>query len=87
MAEPSYEDCSWQEVLDSMESATAQYGAKAESNRLRRLPRNKATAVTLESMTDMIPEESGLGVLRGGLKTIFKVCMPQRWKSRADQCL
>ncbi|KAH7375239.1 hypothetical protein B0T11DRAFT_323291 [Plectosphaerella cucumerina] len=73
MAEASYENCSWQEVLDSMESATAQYGAKAESNRLRALPRNKATAVTLESMTDMIPEESGLGVLRGGLKTIFKL--------------
>lgn len=61
--------------MDSMETAAAQYGAKAESNKLRALPRNRAVAVTLESMTDMIPEESGLGVLRGGLKTIFKVCV------------
>ncbi|KAH6687816.1 hypothetical protein F5X68DRAFT_261159 [Plectosphaerella plurivora] len=71
--ETCYEACSWQDVLDSMETAAAQYGAKTESNRLRALPRNKAIAVTLESMTDMIPEESGLGVLRGGLKTIFKL--------------
>lgn len=72
-----FEACSWQDVLDSMETAAAQYSAKTNSNRLRALPRNKATAVTLESMTDMIPEESGLGVLRGGLKTIFKVSMDQ----------
>lgn len=52
--------------------------ARAESDkRKRKLPvriyKNRAVVTTLESLSDMIPDQNGLSVLRGGLKTIFKV--------------
>lgn len=68
-----YEDCSWDEVVSTMEAARAE-----SDKRKRKLPvriyKNRALVTTLESLSDMIPDQNGLSVLRGGLKTIFKVC-------------
>lgn len=67
------EDCSWTDVLQSMQNASSEYRAKSESNRLRAAQRDKSIAMTLLSLTEMIPEQDGLSILRGGLSTIFKV--------------
>lgn len=56
-----------------MEEATQKYKNKAENHRIRAMQRNRAVAATLQGLTEMIPEENGLGVLRGGLKSIFTV--------------
>lgn len=67
-----YEDCSWDEVVSAMAEARAE-----SDKRKRKLPvriyKNRAVVTTLESLSDMIPDQNGLSVLRGGLKTIFKV--------------
>lgn len=67
------EDCTWADVLNSMQDATSEYREKSDSSRVRAAQRDKAIAVTLLSLTDMIPEQDGLSILRGGMSTIFKV--------------
>ncbi|KAF4966054.1 hypothetical protein FSARC_6254 [Fusarium sarcochroum] len=66
-------DCSWSEVMASMEAASQEYKVKGENHKMRALQRNHAVAATLASLTDMIPESDGLSVLRGGLNSIFKL--------------
>lgn len=70
----STDDCSWAQMMASMEEASQQYKAKGDNNKLRMMQRNRAVAATLQSLADMIPEQNGLSVLRGGLNGIFKVC-------------
>lgn len=61
-------------VLDKMDSARNGYN-RAGKNPFRRLARDGATIVaTLQPLLDMIPDEDGLSVLKGGLGFIFKVC-------------
>ncbi|KAM5358870.1 hypothetical protein ACJZ2D_014929 [Fusarium nematophilum] len=64
-------DCTWAEVMSSMEEATQNYKAKAENDRIRAMQRNRAVAATLHCLAEMIPEQDGLSVLRGALKGIF----------------
>lgn len=66
-------DCTWTEVLSSMQDASSEYREKSETNKLRAAQRDKAMAMTLLSLTDMIPEQDGLSFLRGGMSTIFKL--------------
>jgi hypothetical protein len=73
--------CTWQDVVESMESATRAHTSKENSNILRSVPRNHALVTTLLGLTEMIPEQYGLSVLRGGLSLVFKV-MPFRCTSR-----
>ncbi|KAF7546443.1 hypothetical protein G7Z17_g8434 [Cylindrodendrum hubeiense] len=57
-------DCSWADVLASMEATSHEYKAKAASDRLRTVQRNRTVATTLQSLAEMIPEQDGLSVLR-----------------------
>lgn len=63
----------WDDVLESIHDAKEQYHPKSEKNKLQNVYRNKALIMTLHSLTDMIPDQNGLSVMRGGLKLIFKV--------------
>ncbi|KAK8034170.1 hypothetical protein PG993_009165 [Apiospora rasikravindrae] len=63
--------CSWEDVLASMEQAVAEDETKTRHNRARALLRNRPLIVTLQSLTNMIPDQDGLSVMRGGLKYIF----------------
>lgn len=63
----------WDDVLESIHDAKEQYHTKSEKNKLQNVYRNKALIMTLHSLTDMIPDQNGLSVMRGGLKLIFKV--------------
>ncbi|KAL1841758.1 hypothetical protein VTJ49DRAFT_6596 [Mycothermus thermophilus] len=64
----------WQDVLDAIEAAKSQDGAKAENNVLRAGLRKAGPEIAvLESLSNMIPDQDGLGALRGGLTTLFKL--------------
>lgn len=65
------EDCSWSDVLAAMEEATE--FDRTTRKGPKRIYKNKALLITLESLSDTIPDQYGLSVLRGGLKTVFKV--------------
>jgi hypothetical protein len=72
-ASPSQHDCSWQDVLESIDIARGEYDLKMLKNGTLCMQRNRALAVSLELLADMIPDQDGLSVLRGGLKFLFKV--------------
>lgn len=67
------DNCTWTDVFNLMQNASSEYREKSESSKMRAAQRDKAIAVTLLSLTDMIPEQDGLSILRGGMSTIFKV--------------
>ncbi|KAL2760258.1 hypothetical protein ACRALDRAFT_2024281 [Sodiomyces alcalophilus JCM 7366] len=66
--------CTWDEVLDHMEAAQSVYTARASGNPIRTALRHgRVIGETLGPLAEMIPEEDGLSVLRGGLVFIFKM--------------
>jgi hypothetical protein len=68
-------NCSWSDVLDQMHEAQDIYNAKGEKNKARGLMRHgKAISESLTPLLNLIPDQYGLNVLRGGLALIFKVC-------------
>lgn len=67
---------SWSDVLQSMSIAKEDYSQKRGRVKAEGLHANKTTVATLEMLTDMIPDQDGLSVLRGGLRTVFKVSSP-----------
>ncbi|KAI1329097.1 hypothetical protein F5Y16DRAFT_133499 [Xylariaceae sp. FL0255] len=68
---PHFQDCSWDQVLEAMENAKNEHESRNKG--LRSLPRNRAIVRTLHSLADTIPDQNGLSVVRGGLKTIFEL--------------
>lgn len=68
----SYEDCCWEDVLESMEQARKDFDNRMKKG-APKVYKNRAIVTTLESLTDLIPDKDGLNFLRGGLKLIFKV--------------
>ena len=64
---------SWDDVLESIDSARKHHNTKAETRKISDLYKTRALITTLHSLTDMIPDQDGLSVMRGGLKLIFKV--------------
>ncbi|KAJ4386436.1 hypothetical protein N0V93_009332 [Gnomoniopsis smithogilvyi] len=63
---------SWKDVLDVISNAKAQYELKAESNKTRWALRHGSNAAAiLQSLTELIPDESGLGILRASLSMLF----------------
>lgn len=65
---------SWNEVLKVIQDAKDQYLEKAKRNWFReKLRKGEDVATVLQNLTEMIPEEYGLGVLRGGLSILFTV--------------
>lgn len=69
----------WQDVIDAIESATAQDNAKAERSSVRaRLRKSGPELAVLESLAGMIPDQDGLCILRGGLTTLCRVSASPR---------
>ena len=65
--------CGWQDVVNAIESATAQDKAKADKSIVRaRLRKSAPELAVLESLANMIPDQDGLSILRGGLTTLCK---------------
>ncbi|KAK4446647.1 hypothetical protein QBC34DRAFT_356278 [Podospora aff. communis PSN243] len=65
--------CCWQDVIDAIEMAKARDQAKADKSFMRaRLRTSGAELGVLESLTNMIPDQNGLSVLRGGIMTVLK---------------
>jgi len=74
------ESCTWNDVFERIDAVKEAYDAKAPKGSFRSFIRNgKADATTLNSLCFIIPEEYGLGVLRGGLSFIFQVPLPYVW--------
>ena len=64
---------SWDDVLESIQIAKNEHDGTAGRGKFRNGYKNKALITTLHSLTDMIPDQDGLSIMRGGLKLIFKV--------------
>ena len=64
---------SWDDVLESIQIARDEHDEGEGRGKFRNAYKNKALITTLHSLTDMIPDQDGLSVMRGGLKLIFKV--------------
>ncbi|KAK0383943.1 hypothetical protein NLU13_8034 [Sarocladium strictum] len=64
---------SWTDVLESMAAAREDYNQKRRETKAGSVHANKSTIATLEMLTDMIPDQDGLSILRGGLKVVFKL--------------
>lgn len=87
---------SWEDVLDYIQSSEMAYNAKAEKSWIRNWVRNsKVTAENLKIGVELIPDEKGLSVLRGGLCFMFDVILRdaadwsnanlfQAWTQRID---
>lgn len=68
------EACTWQEVLNEMENAEAEYRQKGQKNLLRRVLRHgEAVGRNFAPFLDGLPDEKGLGLLKGGLVVLFNV--------------
>ncbi|KAK4097729.1 hypothetical protein N658DRAFT_500150 [Parathielavia hyrcaniae] len=64
----------WQDVVDAIETATAQDNAKSDKSKVRgRLRKSGPEIALLESLAGIIPDQDGLGLLRGGLTVLFKM--------------
>jgi hypothetical protein len=76
--EPGMEpqSCCWEDVMAAIETAKEAYAMKA-TNKGRVVLRNMATIKTLQALSQVVPEQDGLSVLRGGLTLVFKVLF---WK-------
>ncbi|ROT43064.1 hypothetical protein SODALDRAFT_327229 [Sodiomyces alkalinus F11] len=67
-------NCTWDDVMEHMETAQSVYTARASGNPVRRTLRHgRVIGATLGPLADMIPEDDGLSVLRGGFAFIFKM--------------
>lgn len=71
--ELKFQSCSWDDVLESMLVAKNHHDGKGETSKMRSALRNRTIIVTLQSLTNMIPDQYGLSVMRGGLKYVFDV--------------
>ncbi|KEZ45104.1 hypothetical protein SAPIO_CDS2536 [Scedosporium apiospermum] len=64
--------CRWEDVMAAIETAKETYAMKA-TNKGRAVLRNMATIKTLQALSQVVPEQDGLSVLRGGLTLVFKL--------------
>ncbi|KAM0473505.1 hypothetical protein ACHAP7_008171 [Fusarium lateritium] len=66
------ETCSWDQVFEELNNAEEVYKGKGKMNPIRRVFRHGAGfSRTLRPLVDGIPQDNGLGLLRGGLQVIF----------------
>lgn len=70
--------CSWDDLLESMLSAKNEYEVKMSKGKTFSSPKSRIVIATLHSLTDMIPDQNGLSVMRGGLRYIFEVIPPDQ---------
>ncbi|KFZ00081.1 hypothetical protein V498_00311 [Pseudogymnoascus sp. VKM F-4517 (FW-2822)] len=71
---------SWDDVLECIQSSETSYNAKAEKSWIRKYVReSKVTSQNLKIAAELIPNDKGLSVLRGGLCFMFEA-----WTQRID---
>lgn len=84
--------CCWNNVIEELEDAHRVYQEKGDRNFARRTFRQgSGVARNLIPMLESIPQDDGLGVLKGGFLVIFNVCdLSGRAKKKGahddDQC-
>ncbi|KAI1347022.1 hypothetical protein F5Y01DRAFT_330212 [Xylaria sp. FL0043] len=72
----------WQGVLEQLDNATAIYQGKVRGNPARAtIRKGEAIARNLVPMLEAIPNDNGLGLLKGGLLVLFNAI-----KRRSDAC-
>lgn len=73
-SETTTQDVTWRGVFDCIEEAKKTYEKKAEDNRFRGWIRKGDAAIgILERLSDIIPDQDGLSILRTGLAFVFQV--------------
>ncbi|KFY34366.1 hypothetical protein V494_06838 [Pseudogymnoascus sp. VKM F-4513 (FW-928)] len=87
---------SWDDVLEYIQSSEKTYNAKAEKSWIRKYIReSKVTSQDLKVAAELLPDDMGLSVLRGGLCFMFEVILQgnaerfdadvlQAWTQRID---
>lgn len=67
-------DCSWEDVYQELESARATYDEKGQNNVIRGVFRHGGGFTrNLTPMLDGLPQDNGIGLIRGALKVVFNV--------------
>ena len=66
--------------MRAIDAAKVKYESKADKNKGRAFMRNRPAMVTIHALCNVIPEETGLSALKGGLMLTFKVCNTPRNK-------
>lgn len=67
------DSCSWDQVVAELDETTSFYRTKAEGNAIRRSFRGPGVSRNMGPLLESIPQDNGLGVLKGGLLIIFNV--------------
>ena len=66
--------CSWEDIMVAIDAAKTKYATKADKNMGRAFVRSRPAMTTIHALCNVIPEETGMSVLKGGLMLTFKVC-------------
>ncbi|KAJ3542045.1 hypothetical protein NM208_g4313 [Fusarium decemcellulare] len=76
------ESCSWNQVIQELDNAEEQYAAEGRNNPIRKaLRQGSGISRNLKPLLEGVPQENGLGLLKGGLQIIFNAV-----KTRSDTC-
>ena len=68
------DSCSWSHVFQELNEAKNEYKELGAKNRLRRAFRHgSGFSRNVAPLLDGIPQENGLGLIKGGLKILFNV--------------
>lgn len=68
------ERCTWENLFEQLENARTAYKVKAEGNPFRRAFRHgEALSRNFGPLLEAIPNDDGMGVLRGALALLFNV--------------
>lgn len=65
--------CTWHQVQDELNKVEDEYRRKGKGNFIRRALRRQGLTRTLIPLLEGIPENDGLGFLKGGLIILFNV--------------
>lgn len=76
---PGADTQTWEDVIRQLDDAETMYQAKGESSMIRRGMRHGQTiSRTMLPLLEAIPNEKGLGLIKGGLLVIFNVNLHTR---------
>ncbi|RSM04786.1 hypothetical protein CDV31_009877 [Fusarium ambrosium] len=76
------DSCSWDQVFAELEDTKTVYRSKADGNPIRRCFRHgQGFSRNMMPLLESIPQDDGLGLLKGGLQIIFNAV-----KRRTDTC-
>ncbi|KAI8664529.1 hypothetical protein NCS55_00962000 [Fusarium keratoplasticum] len=67
------DSCSWDQVVAELDETTRFHRTKADGNAIRRSFRGLGVSRNMGPLLESIPQDNGLGVLKGGLLIIFNV--------------